>query len=101
MPIAVSVQAGLDRAQLAVEDRGIGIAKEDQTRVFDRFERAVPSENFGGLGIGLFIARQLVEAHGGTLQLRSAPGSGSTFTVELPLATQATAQAAAARPVEG
>ncbi len=83
-PISVSVDIDAERARLAVEDRGIGIAEEHHERVFGRFERAVSSQQFAGLGLGLWIARQLVEAHGGTIYLRSSPGAGSTFTVELP-----------------
>ncbi len=83
-PIVVSVEARDERARLSVEDHGIGIAREHQDRVFGRFERAVPSQHFGGLGLGLYIARQIVEAHGGHIEVRSAPGLGSTFTVELP-----------------
>ncbi len=84
-PITVSVAADPGLARITVEDHGIGIAPEDQSRVFGRFERAVPARNFGGLGLGLYITREIVEAHGGTIQLQSAPGSGSVFTVELPL----------------
>jgi len=83
-PIEVAVEGDGDRVRLSVEDRGIGIAEEHHARVFGRFERAVPAQQFGGLGLGLWIARQIVEAHGGTIRLRSAPGAGSTFTVELP-----------------
>ncbi len=70
--------------RLRVVDRGIGIPPEDQARVFERFERAVPSQYFGGLGLGLYIARQIVEAHGGEIRVESAPGAGTTFTVLLP-----------------
>jgi signal transduction histidine kinase len=52
--------------------------------VFERFQRAASPQNFGGLGLGLFIARQIVEAHGGRIRVQSTPGTGSTFTVELP-----------------
>ncbi len=83
-PVSVSVEGDAQRVRLAVEDRGIGIAEEHHERVFGRFERAVSSQHFAGLGLGLWIARQIVEAHGGTILLRSAPGAGSTFTVELP-----------------
>jgi PAS domain S-box-containing protein len=85
-PILVSVDGDPAAARLAVRDRGIGIASGDQLRVFQRFERAVPTEHFGGLGLGLYIARQIVEAHGGSIRLESALGEGTTFTVELPRA---------------
>jgi signal transduction histidine kinase len=73
-------------ARVSVQDGGIGIAPETQQRVFERFERAVSARHYGGLGLGLYIVRQLVEAHGGEIALESMPGKGSTFTVELPRA---------------
>jgi signal transduction histidine kinase len=85
-PIRVAVRAEGGRAIVEVRDGGIGIAPEHQERIFGRFERAVSSRNYAGLGLGLWIARRLVEAHGGTIRVRSAPGAGSTFTIELPLA---------------
>ena len=84
-PISVRVRGEDGRARLEVEDRGIGIAPADQERIFRRFERAVSSRNYAGLGLGLWIVRRLVEAHGGAIAVRSAPGEGSTFAVELPL----------------
>jgi len=69
---------------LEVEDRGLGIAEADLERVFERFERAVSSNHFGGFGLGLYIVRQIVEAHGGSVQLRSKVGEGSVFTLRLP-----------------
>jgi signal transduction histidine kinase len=72
-------------AVVSVTDHGIGIAAADQERIFERFERAAPSANFGGLGLGLFIARQLVEAMGGDIAVRSELGKGATFVVRLPL----------------
>jgi two-component system sensor kinase FixL len=83
-PILVQVDADPDRARLAVRDEGIGIPEDDQQRIFQRFERAVPPQHFGGLGLGLYIARQIVEAHGGSIRLHSSPGTGTTFLVELP-----------------
>jgi PAS domain S-box-containing protein len=84
-PISVTVERdGAGRALLEVRDQGIGIAPEHQARVFGRFERAVSAEHFGGLGLGLYIARQIVEAHGGEIRVESTPGDGSTFRVELP-----------------
>jgi signal transduction histidine kinase len=85
-PVEVEVGAEADHAVLIVRDHGIGIAPEDQARIFGRFERAVSSRNYGGLGLGLWIARQIVEAHGGTIAVRSAPGQGAEFRVQLPLA---------------
>jgi PAS domain S-box-containing protein len=72
-------------AAVEVEDHGPGIAPEDQARVFERFERAVPVTHYGGFGIGLWAARQIVAAHGGEIDIRSAPGQGSVFTIRLPL----------------
>jgi signal transduction histidine kinase len=84
-PVEVRVEQGLDgRARLVVKDNGIGIAPEDQARIFERFERAVSGNQFNGLGLGLWISREIVESHGGHILVRSAPGEGSTFTVELP-----------------
>ncbi|EYF04668.1 sensor histidine kinase [Chondromyces apiculatus] len=84
-PIVVSARATASGARIAVRDRGIGIAKEDQARIFERFERAVPVRHFGGLGLGLYIARAVAQAHGGSIRVESEPGEGSVFTVELPL----------------
>ena len=84
-PIEVAVERRGDRARLSVSDQGIGVAEEDRERIFEPFERAVSSDSYGGLGLGLFITRRIVEAHGGTIRLASARGSGSTFTVELPI----------------
>ncbi|WP_375760299.1 ATP-binding protein [Corallococcus exercitus] len=84
-PISVRVAAEDGTARLTVRDQGIGISEEDRARIFERFERAVPTRNYGGLGLGLWIARQVVEAHGGRITVDSKPGLGSTFVVELPI----------------
>jgi signal transduction histidine kinase len=76
---------GDDRAFLCVRDHGIGIDPTDQPQIFERFERAVSSRNYGGLGLGLYIVKRIVEAHGGTISVASRTGEGSTFRVELPL----------------
>jgi heavy metal sensor kinase len=68
-----------------VTDTGIGIPPEHLPRVFDRFYRVDPARSAGGAGLGLAIARQIAQAHGGRLEVRSAPGAGSTFTVRLPV----------------
>jgi NO-binding membrane sensor protein with MHYT domain/signal transduction histidine kinase len=82
-PVDVAVRTENGEAWLVVRDRGIGIAPEALQRIFERFERAA-SRNFGGLGLGLYIVRQIVEAHGGTITVQSELGVGSTFTVRLP-----------------
>ncbi len=84
-PIAVRVERHPDYGSLIVRDSGIGISPEAHRRIFDRFERAVSSRHFGGLGLGLWITRQLVEAHGGTILLTSSEGRGAEFEVRLPL----------------
>ncbi|RKG72538.1 PAS domain-containing sensor histidine kinase [Corallococcus exercitus] len=83
-PIHVRVRVDSALAVVSVRDEGIGIPHEDQPRVFERFVRAVSERNYGGLGLGLFITQQIIEAHGGIVQVRSTPGQGSTFTVMLP-----------------
>jgi signal transduction histidine kinase len=88
-PLHVSVERLPTGARLTVRDEGIGISPEHLPRIFDRFERAVSAEHFGGLGLGLYLTRHLVEAFGGTIRASSEPGKGSTFEVELPLASPA------------
>jgi signal transduction histidine kinase len=83
-PVEVEVTADVTTAVVVVRDHGIGIDSESLATVFDRFERAHNSGAIQGLGLGLWIARSLVEAHGGTLTVKSAVGAGSTFTVALP-----------------
>jgi len=83
-PITVTIGADAERARVVVRDEGIGIAPADQERIFGRFERAVSTHHFGGLGLGLYIAREIIEAHGGSIHLASEPGTGTSFTVELP-----------------
>lgn len=83
-PIEVWLEGEADRVRVTVRDQGIGIAPEDLPRIFDRFERAVSNRDYSGLGLGLYISRQVIEAHGGKVQVTSAPGTGSTFTIELP-----------------
>ncbi len=72
-------------AQISVQDEGTGIAIQDQERIFQRFERAVISSNISGLGLGLYICRQIMDSHQGSIQVQSNPGQGSIFTVELPI----------------
>jgi PAS domain S-box-containing protein len=83
-PVDVVVQGNDESARLLVEDRGIGVPAQDVDRIFTRFERAAPIRHYGGLGLGLYVTKNIVEAHGGTISLSSRPGGGSTFVVELP-----------------
>ena len=73
-------------AHISVQDEGIGIPVEDQPLVFERFHRArnVDDRSFAGLGLGLYIARGIVEQHGGRIWVESTPGVGSTFHVAVP-----------------
>jgi len=84
---AIEVRWGLGGpgAWLTVRDHGIGVDPEAQAHIFERFERAVSSQNYGGLGLGLYIVKRILEAHGGTVRVESAPGAGAEFRVELPL----------------
>ncbi len=83
-PIVVSVDADERSAVLMVVDQGIGIAPEDLSRIFHQFERVLGHRTFGGLGMGLYISRQIAEAHGGRIEVDSARGQGSRFRVILP-----------------
>jgi signal transduction histidine kinase/tetratricopeptide (TPR) repeat protein len=84
-PISIRIERDSTHARLQVTDRGIGIAPEDTDRIFERFERAVSVRHYGGFGIGLWLVREIVQALGGTVQVKSTQGAGSTFTVTLPL----------------
>jgi PAS domain S-box-containing protein len=88
-PIDVTVRAEGGHARLIVRDHGLGIASRDHDRIFGRFERAASSGNFGGIGLGLWIVRQIVGVFGGAVHVESALGAGSVFTVELPYAALA------------
>jgi signal transduction histidine kinase len=83
-PIEVRVDINGDSARLLVRDHGIGIAPDHIGRLFERFARAVSSRSYGGLGLGLYIARQIVEGHNGVITVESSLGEGALFTVEIP-----------------
>jgi signal transduction histidine kinase len=84
-PIEVALHASDDAVTLSVRDHGIGIPEDRIATIFERFERAVSPRRFGGLGLGLYTSRALVEAHGGTVTVQSAPDQGASFVVRLPL----------------
>lgn len=83
-PVHVRLEDRGHEAAIVVRDQGIGIAEDDQRRLFQRFERAVSERHYGGFGLGLWIVRQIVTAFGGQVTVQSAPGAGSTFEVLLP-----------------
>ncbi len=83
--VVVRVSRQEDLVRIAVSDTGVGIDPADQERIFEEYEQAGPPDaRRGGTGLGLALARRLVELHGGRILLESSPGAGSTFTVELP-----------------
>jgi signal transduction histidine kinase len=84
-PIEISVGRRDASAVLVVTDHGMGVSPGDFERIFGRFERGVSLKHYGGLGVGLYVAKQITEAHGGTLLVKETPGGGATFVVELPL----------------
>ena len=86
--IEVKITSAAGKATISVKDKGIGISAEDQERIFKRFERAVNKNEVSGFGLGLYIARQIVEQHGGKIWVESSPGAGSIFFVELPIQDQ-------------
>jgi signal transduction histidine kinase len=90
-PVEISLCSLPGSARIEVRDQGKGIPAHDQKRIFEEFERGPHSEGPAGFGLGLYISRQLVEAHGGTLDLLSLEGKGSNFRVTLPLAVPETA----------
>jgi len=86
-PVEVSVQAEGTHVTIRVRDQGPGIPAAAQTRIFEPFERLKSAEKASGMGLGLYIAKQIVEAHQGSLRLESAAGEGTTFIIQLPKLT--------------
>jgi signal transduction histidine kinase len=84
-PIEIAITSNGRTARLSVTDHGIGMDRETQSQLFERFRRGVSARHYGGLGLGLYISRTFIDAHGGRMYVRSELGQGSTFTVELPL----------------
>ena len=86
-PVRIAAEVRADALVVSVQDRGVGIAPDDVPRLFRRFQRGRLTQRTEGLGLGLYIVRTLVEAHGGRVWVESVPGEGSTFSFTLPLAS--------------
>lgn len=88
--IEVKIKKESSRLVFSIRDHGVGIPKEDQAKIFSKFFRArnVPRNEGSGFGLGLFIAKKIIEDHGGKVYFQSEEGSGTTFFIELPLVTQ-------------
>ena len=84
-PIQVSVTREQNDAVIEVRDRGPGIPEAELSRIFERFERAASPRHYGGMGLGLYVAREIAEAHGGTIVARNLPQGGACFRVRLPI----------------
>lgn len=82
-PISIDLKAKDGKATLVVQDRGIGIPVEDLSRIFGRFERTTISHNYGGLGLGLYIAKQVIEQHEGSIRAENRSGGGARIVIEL------------------
>jgi signal transduction histidine kinase len=84
-PVKITLLRDEQHAEIEVRDQGVGISPEDQLRIFNPFERAGTKDVREGLGLGLYIARQLAESHGGKLEVFSKPNEGAAFKLTLPL----------------
>lgn len=84
-PVKVTLEPVPEGVRIDVQDQGMGISEENQKRIFLQFERVVGNDGTGGLGLGLFITKQLVEAHGGHIGVKSRENEGTVFSVTLPL----------------
>ena len=84
--VTVTLEWGATHARLSVEDEGPGISKEGHDRIFEVFHREADDDHLPGLGLGLYIAKQIVLSHGGTITVQSELGQGATFVVQLPIA---------------
>jgi PAS domain S-box-containing protein len=83
-PVEVFVGEDAEGVVITITDHGPGIAESDLERIFERFERAAPMRNYGGLGLGLYVSRQIVQGHGGTISARNQPSGGARFSIRLP-----------------
>ena len=99
--VTVTAKRVEDDVHVSVSDTGIGIARDQQERIFEAFQRGgrTPSASAEGTGLGLTLSKQLVDLHGGRLWMESEPGVGSTFSFSIPLIALAAGGAGDARPL--
>lgn len=83
--IKISLKKENEKAVLMIKDKGMGMRKEEIKKIFDRFVRTEAAKKYGGLGLGLYISKQIVEAHKGNISVSSSPQQGTEFTIKLPL----------------
>ncbi len=99
-PVDMTVSTDGTTAKLVVRDQGVGVAPEDQERLFERFERVRLDQGVTGYGVGLWIVRRLVEAHGGSISIESRLDEGASFIVQLPLRGQTQGQSERGRETD-
>ncbi len=90
LPVEVKMEVGEKNIRVSFQDQGKGVASEDLERIFERFERVAERSGIGGLGLGLFISREIIEGHGGRIWAEKASPKGMIFIVELPLLDEST-----------
>lgn len=88
--VEIELKSDQNKAQFLVRDYGMGIPEDFKNKLFERFERAISANEVSGLGLGLFIVREIIEAHEGRIWVESELGKGTTFFVELPLSNEPT-----------
>lgn len=86
-PIHIDFECKDYKIVISIKDEGVGIDEAGIAKIFNRFERASEKQKTKGLGLGLFISNQIISAHGGKIYVKSTPGAGSTFTIELPISS--------------
>jgi len=84
--VSVALDRGVDQAEISVQDQGPGISDDGVARIFEPFQREEQTAHLPGQGLGLFITKQIIESHGGSVTVDAEDGRGSTFLIQVPLA---------------